>query len=169
MLFCLGKPMMEKRQIWILFLFHDALILVRWHPCAWQNFTNPIMHLFHIPQCSIQHSNVHISVLNGALQDMEQVHSGICEYGQSKSEITGMLYVSDWVNFGKLQLSLPLWSRMGPKWDWYSHHEFSAGPVPAYYGMFPGNVLGSSRRSLSIIMCYLKPGSLASTSYHHAF
>ena len=37
------------------------------------------MHLFHIPQCSIQNRNLHISVLNGALCDMEQVHSGICE------------------------------------------------------------------------------------------
>ena len=37
------------------------------------------MHMFHIPQCSIQNRNVHISVLNGALWDMEQVHSGICE------------------------------------------------------------------------------------------
>ena len=40
------------------------------------------MHLFHIPQCSIQNRNVHISVLNGALWDMEQLHSGICELGQ---------------------------------------------------------------------------------------
>ena len=44
--------------------------------------TNPRMHLFHIPQCSIQNRNVHISVLNGALWDMEQVHSGICEFGE---------------------------------------------------------------------------------------
>ena len=48
----------------------------------WTNFTNPRMHLFHIPQCSIQNRNVHISVLNGALWDMKQVHSGICELGQ---------------------------------------------------------------------------------------
>ena len=40
------------------------------------------MRLFHIPYCSIQNKNVHISVLNGALWDMEQVHSGICELGQ---------------------------------------------------------------------------------------
>ena len=39
------------------------------------------MHLFHIPECSIQNRNVHISVLNGAFWDMEQVHSGICEIG----------------------------------------------------------------------------------------
>ena len=45
-------------------------------------FTNPRMHLFHIPQCSIQNRNVYISVLNGAFWDMEQVHSGICELGQ---------------------------------------------------------------------------------------
>ena len=35
------------------------------------------MHPFHIPQCFIQNRNVHISVLNGELWDMEQVHSGI--------------------------------------------------------------------------------------------
>ena len=40
------------------------------------------MYLFLIPQCSIQNRNVHISDLNGALWDMEQVHSGICELGQ---------------------------------------------------------------------------------------
>ena len=46
-------------------------------------FTNPRMHLFHIPECSIQNRNMHISVLNGAFWDMEQVHkSGICELGQ---------------------------------------------------------------------------------------
>ena len=45
------------------------------------DFTNPRMHLFHIPECSIQNRNVHISVLNGAFWDMEQVHSGICELG----------------------------------------------------------------------------------------
>ena len=39
------------------------------------------MHPFYIPQCSIQNRNVHISVLNGALWDLEQVHSGICEIG----------------------------------------------------------------------------------------
>ena len=39
------------------------------------------MHLFHIPQCTIQNRNVTISVLNGALWDMEQVHGGICEIG----------------------------------------------------------------------------------------
>ena len=40
------------------------------------------MHLFHIPQYSIQNRNVHISVLNEALWDMEHVHSRICELGQ---------------------------------------------------------------------------------------
>ena len=67
-------------------LFEDA-----WHlwsinkicnPKNLTNFTNPRMHLFHIPQCTIQNRNVHISVLNSALWDMEQVHSGICELGQ---------------------------------------------------------------------------------------
>ena len=40
------------------------------------------MHLFHIPQCSIQNRNVHTSVLNGALWDMGQVHARIYELGQ---------------------------------------------------------------------------------------
>ena len=39
------------------------------------------MHLSHIPQCTIQNRNVHISVLNGALWDMKQEHCGICEIG----------------------------------------------------------------------------------------
>ena len=51
------------------------------------NFTNPQMHFFHIPQCSIQNRNVHISVLNGALWDMEEVHSGICELGHGNDVI----------------------------------------------------------------------------------
>ena len=46
------------------------------------NYTNLRMHLSHIPQCSIQNRNGHISVLNEALWDMEQAHSGICELGQ---------------------------------------------------------------------------------------
>ena len=33
------------------------------------------------PRISIQKRNVHISVLNGALWDMEQVQSWICEIG----------------------------------------------------------------------------------------
>ena len=37
------------------------------------------MHTFHILKWSIQNSNVRISALNGALWDMEEVHSGICE------------------------------------------------------------------------------------------
>ena len=39
------------------------------------------MHLFYIPQCNIQNRNVHISVLNGAMWDTEQMHCGICEIG----------------------------------------------------------------------------------------
>ena len=45
------------------------------------------MHLFHIPQCSIQNRNVHISVLTGALWNVEQVHAGICELGQLQENI----------------------------------------------------------------------------------
>ena len=43
-------------------------------PVPWQliEITNTTMQLFHITQCTIQNRNVHISVLNGALWDMEQ-------------------------------------------------------------------------------------------------
>ena len=53
-------------------------------------FTNPRMPLLHIPQCSIQNRNVDISVLNRALCDMEQVHSGICELGQYEQTWAGL-------------------------------------------------------------------------------
>ena len=39
------------------------------------------MHLFHIPEYIMQNRNVSISVLNGVLWNMEQVHYGICEIG----------------------------------------------------------------------------------------
>ena len=38
---------------------------------------------YNIPQCTIQNRNVHISVLNDALWDIEQVHCEICEFCQS--------------------------------------------------------------------------------------
>ena len=56
------------------------------------NLTNPTMHLFHIPQCTIQNRNVHISVLNGALWDMEQLHCEICEL----DEFNGILWMVRW-------------------------------------------------------------------------
>ena len=40
------------------------------------------MHLSHILQYTIQKRNVNISVLNGELWDMGQVHCGICEIDQ---------------------------------------------------------------------------------------
>ena len=40
----------------------------------------------HIPQCSIQNRNVHISVLNYTWWDMRQVHCGIYEIGLLKIE-----------------------------------------------------------------------------------
>ena len=45
----------------------------------WPNSQITYKHLLHIPQCTIQNRNVHISVLNGALWDMAQVYYGICE------------------------------------------------------------------------------------------
>ena len=54
-------------------------------PCLnklnWPNSQIPqMMHLFHVLQCTIQNRNVHISVLNGALWDMEQVFCGIMKW-----------------------------------------------------------------------------------------
>ena len=43
------------------------------------NVTNPALHLTHTAQCTTQNKTVHISVLSGALWDMEQLHCGICE------------------------------------------------------------------------------------------
>ena len=42
----------------------------------------PIMHLSHIPQCSIQNRNLPMSVLNVALWDIGLVHRGICVFGR---------------------------------------------------------------------------------------
>ena len=67
------------------------------------------MNLFHIPQCSIQDRNVHISVLNGALLDVEQVHSGICEIGLS--------FIHDPTPMTKLSIKL------GYGWVIASHRE----------------------------------------------
>ena len=65
------------------------------------------MHLFHIPQCSIQNRNVHISVLNGALWDMEQVHSGICEIGLLWRY---MLFYKLWVVHGTAEKERPVYN-----------------------------------------------------------
>ena len=55
------------------------------------------MHLFHIPQCSIQNRNVHISVLNGASWDMEEVHSGVCELGQFNTLRSDRTFLHQWI------------------------------------------------------------------------
>ena len=63
---------------WSTFILRSAIRTAS-NICQLTEFTNLRMHLFHIPQCSIQNRNVHISVLNRALWEMELVHSGICE------------------------------------------------------------------------------------------
>ena len=50
---------------------------------SWDSFkqtklTHPTMHQSHVPQCTIQNRNVHISV---ALWEMGQMHCRICEIG----------------------------------------------------------------------------------------
>ena len=64
------------------------------------------MYLFHIPQCNIQNRTVRISVMNVALWDMEQLHCGICELGQSLyfqgAMLGGLLGfgISSWMSIG---------------------------------------------------------------------
>ena len=53
----------------------------------WHNSQILVRTFFHIPQCSIQKKNLHISVLTGALWDMEQLHSGISEIGLLSREV----------------------------------------------------------------------------------
>ena len=112
------------------------------------SFTNPRMHLFHIPQCNIQNRNVHISVLNVALWDMEQVHSGICEIGllcKCYGHCTLMSHISpaSW-HMGKLKNVVPCaklcsdhfpgtWSRMKFPTFWIMmeklHMKWAPGPL----------------------------------------
>ena len=54
------------------------------------------MHLFDIPQCTIQNRNVHISVLNGTLWDIEPVHYGICEIGLLRSQMPCVTLWGPW-------------------------------------------------------------------------
>ena len=67
---------------------HVALLIFL---CYKSNFTNPTMHLSDGPQCTIQKRNMHISVLNGVLRHMGQVHCGICEIGLLTSR--GLFYM----------------------------------------------------------------------------
>ena len=65
---------------WVTAVLYQAIMhCVRLSFTRSLTFTNTTMHLFHIPQCTIQNRNVHISILNSALWDMEQMHCGICE------------------------------------------------------------------------------------------
>ena len=76
--------------------------------CKLTSSTNPTMRLFHIPQCTIQNRNVHISVLKGALWDMEQAHCGVCElvYNSSGS-YHGWVITSQQITMRYNYLSMP--------------------------------------------------------------
>ena len=80
-------------------------IYVRGYPfIELTQFTNLRMLLFHIPQCSIQNRNVHISVLNGAFWDLEQVHSWICETALLLNSIMMSQLITCWILFNTLRL-----------------------------------------------------------------
>ena len=61
-------------SIWILVSLPAVPIIAIWYI--------PVCTCSIFPQCTIHNRNVHISVLNDALWDMEQVHYGICELSQ---------------------------------------------------------------------------------------
>ena len=93
------------------------------------------MHLFHIPQCSNRNRNLHISVLNGALWDIEQVHIGICKLGQFMHMIRSLMMVDfNHICQGYLCTMFELvpvkqsWGKWISWWDestrnsWYDHN-----------------------------------------------
>ena len=64
-------------------VFHSLLIISQLHMCNCKStsFTNHTVHLFHIPQYTIQNRNLYISVLNCVPWDMGQEQCGVCEIG----------------------------------------------------------------------------------------
>ena len=59
------------------------------------------MHLFHIPQCTIQNRNVHISVLNGVLCDINKSHNTPVPYPtMDHSEQKYAHFCSEWCIVG---------------------------------------------------------------------
>ena len=56
------------------------------------------MHLFHIPQCPIQNRNVHISVMNGALWDMEHIHYYIMDIHKYIMNIHTVILADLWIS-----------------------------------------------------------------------
>ena len=87
------------------------------------------MPLSHIPQCTIQNRNVHISVLNGVLWDMGQVHFGI---GLMHEGHTGLdfdtnmavIYITLWYMTKLTRLCACAWVRADPVYEalymWYN-------------------------------------------------
>ena len=63
-------------------------------------FTNPRMHVYHIPQCSIQNSNVHISVQNGALGAFWDLWNWSKQYWLAEARGEVLEGGGGWLNFG---------------------------------------------------------------------
>ena len=78
------------------------------------------MHLFHIPQCSIHNRNVHISILNGALWDIEQVHSGIFGIGLFDKPLSAPLLPWRLSILRAMRGNLKHKSRSSKLWDVFS-------------------------------------------------
>ena len=54
------------------------------------------MYLFHIPQCIIQNTSIHLSVLNGALWDMDWLRCGIFEIVLFHPQTHQAFYLFTW-------------------------------------------------------------------------
>ena len=68
--------------------------------------TNPTIHLSHIPQYTFQNRNVHIYVLNGALLDMGQVLSGICEFWSIRNRRNIVIFAVRDADVGNARMTL---------------------------------------------------------------
>ena len=84
-------------------------------------FTNPRMTLFHIPQCSIQNRNVHISVLNATLRIWIR-----CILGFVK--LVNLLY---WWGSSALRLVQPEVEQSNRECHWGGHYsDYYPGALP---------------------------------------
>ena len=73
---CANRLSSLQGTSFVLWIWHVAratigLVICQITATQKTNLTNSTMLLFHIPQCTIQKRDVHISLLNGALLDME--------------------------------------------------------------------------------------------------
>ena len=95
------------------------------------------MHLFHIPQCTIQNRNMHISVLNGAIWHLWNWYimgfvrlvyfkkmGSVCQMSPSKCSIfMKHIHCISMQMMNKMRPWRHQWSKVPPQWAWtYSYY-----------------------------------------------